>query len=444
MDITGKKVSVLGLGRSGVAVSKLLISKGARVFASDAGNPDVKIEGLSYETGKHSERIFDSELIVLSPGISMNHEVVKKARKRGIEVLGEIEVAAQFFSGKMIAVTGTNGKTTTCALIGEMLKKGGFKVEVGGNIFPGKPLSEVVLNVDSSTIIVVEVSTFQLETIKEFKPFICVITNITPDHLDRHGDFETYTEIKRKIFMNQKSGDYCILNYDDKVTKQSESLVKSNIYFFSIKNKLPKGVFLDNDNVVFKNKEKKIFLMNRNDILLIGEHNLENVLAASLASILVGCDEGAIAEAAKNFSGVPHRLEPVLEINGIKFINNSMCTNPVAFRRSIESVETPFVLICGGRNKNLAIEKMVNSILKAKYTVLIGESAEAISQYLRKVNYNHFSIAGTMDEATEIAYEHAVSGDTVLLSPGGSSFDMFRDFADRGNRFKKSVKRLKE
>lgn len=443
IDLRGRKVTVLGLGRSGIAVSRLLLSKGALVFGSDSGNPNVPIKGFDFERGKHTERVFLSDLIVVSPGIPQEHWVLNEARKKGIEIVGEIELASRIFSGRLIAVTGTNGKTTTCALTEKMLKEGGFKTAIGGNISPGIPLSEAILHSDEETIMVAEISTFQLETIRLFKPFIGIITNITPDHLDRHKDFETYIQLKRKIFINQDKDDYSILNYDQKITRDTKKFVKSNVYFFSVKEKVERGTFLFEDNVLFKSGGKSKFVFGKADVVLPGMHNLENVLAASLASILIGCETDAIKRAVKQFTGVPHRLEFVLEIEGIKFINNSMCTNPVAFKRSIESLTTPFVLICGGRNKDLEIQKMVKPITKAKYTVIIGESAPDIADNLQKNDYRRFYIAKTMDEATMVAYTHASPGDTVLLSPGGSSFDMFKDFADRGNCFKESVGRLK-
>ncbi len=443
IDLRDKQVTVLGLGRSGVAVSKLLLSKGAIVFGSDSGNPEVSIKGLDFEIGKHTERVFNSKLIVTSPGIPQDHWVLEEARKRGIEIIGEIEVASRVFKGRMIAVTGTNGKTTTCALIKEMLDGGGIKAALGGNISPGIPFSEAVLYSDEDTIIVVEVSTFQLETIKLFRPFIGIITNITPDHLDRHKNFETYVELKRKLFINQKEDDYCILNYDQEITKETHKEVKSQVFFFSVKARVEHGTFLIEENVFYNNQVKSKLLFRKGDVLLPGMHNLENVLAASAASILAGCDIQSIKEVVKHFSGVPHRLEFICTINGIDFINNSMCTNPVAFKRSIESLTRPFILICGGRNKNLDLEKMTETITKAKYTVIIGESAVSIAQFLQKNNYMKFSIAKSMDAAAEVAYANASAGDTVILSPGASSFDMFKDFADRGNHFRESVSRLK-
>jgi UDP-N-acetylmuramoylalanine--D-glutamate ligase len=441
-ELKGKRVTVLGLGRSGIAVSKLLISKGAVVFGSDAGHPDVSIKGLNFEKGKHTERIFESELIVVSPGIPQNHPILEEARQRGIEIVGEIELASMIFEGRLIAVTGTNGKTTTCALINEMLKEGGYNTGLGGNISPGIPLSEAIMNSGEDVIMVAEVSTFQLETVKDFKPFIGIVTNISPDHLDRHKDFETYVQLKRKLFVNQDSNDYCILNYDQDITRETEKGVKSKVYFFSTKEAIENGTYLSDDIVYYNNQKESIMLFRKSDVLLEGMHNLENVLAASTASLLVGCDRDSIKRTVKSFTGVPHRLEFVREIRGIKFINNSMCTNPVAFKRSIESLNTPFVLICGGRNKNLELENMVKPITKASYTVVIGECAQSLALYLQKLNYNRFTIAETMDKATELAYEHASRGDTVILSPGGSSFDMFKNFEDRGNCFKESVGRL--
>ncbi|TET21781.1 MAG: UDP-N-acetylmuramoyl-L-alanine--D-glutamate ligase [Candidatus Cloacimonadota bacterium] len=442
MNVRGMKVSVIGLGRSGMAASRLLLKKGAFVFGSDSGTPPISLKGFDYETGVHSERIFDAELIVTSPGVPSDHRILKEARRRGIEVIGEVELASQYFDGQMIAVTGTNGKTTTCALIKAMLDKGGFKAALGGNISPGIPLSQVVLNADTETIIVAEISTFQLETIKEFKPNIGIITNISADHMDRHKDFRTYVSLKRKLFINQDAHDFCILNFDDEITKEIKKEVTSQVFFFSVKNEVENGAFLRKDDIWFNRQQNGKMLFRRQDVLLPGEHNLENILAASVACMLAGCNAESISTVVQTFSGVPHRLEFVKKIKGITFVNNSMCTNPVAFRRSLEGVTTPFVLICGGRNKNLALEQMIAPIRKAKYTVIIGESAPLLARYLKEKGYEEFSIAKTIDEATNVAYAHASVGDTVLLSPGGSSFDMFKDFADRGKKFKESIRRL--
>jgi UDP-N-acetylmuramoylalanine--D-glutamate ligase len=442
-NFKGKRITVMGLGRSGIAVSKLLLSRGADVFGSDSGNPDVNIDGLEFEKGEHSDRVFNADIMVLSPGIPMGHPVVKEAKKRNMEIIGEVEVASKLFKGQLIAVTGTNGKTTTCALINEMLKNGGIKTALGGNISPGIPFSEAVVQSDIDTTMVIEISTFQLETIKSFRPFIGIITNISPDHLDRHKDFKTYVELKRKLFINQLESDYCILNFDQDVTRKTQKRVKSLVYFFSIEHEVNRGCFLSGKDVVYKDGKKRTFLFSESDVLLQGKHNLENVLAASTVSMIADCEINAIRKTVKEFSGVPHRLELIGEIEGVSFVNNSMCTNPVAFKRTIESFKTPFVLICGGRNKNLELQKMVKPIKRAKSAVIIGESAKTLSKYLKKNGYANFIVAETMDEAVELAFKQASRGDTVLLSPGGSSFDMFVDFAARGNCFKESVKRLR-
>jgi UDP-N-acetylmuramoylalanine--D-glutamate ligase len=440
--VRGRKVTVLGLGKSGIAACRLLSKGGAIVFGSDSGKPQIARADFTYETGGHSDRIFDADLVVVSPGIPTDHPVLKEARERGVEIIGEIELAAQHFDGTIIAVTGTNGKTTTAALMKSMLDESGMKAALGGNIAPGFPLSEVVLTADRDTVVVAEISTFQLETIKTFKPHIGIITNISPDHLDRHKDFDTYVGLKRKLFVNQSEDDFCILNFDQAVTRKTEVLVHSRVFYFSIHQTIQNGTYLSGDTVYFARNGRNSVLFSKDDVLLPGMHNLENVLAASTAAMLAGCDPGAVKRAVRQFSGVPHRLELVRKIRGVTFINNSMCTNPVAFKRSLEGVPHPFVLICGGRNKNLALEQMVKPITTAKFTVIIGESSVPLSQALKRIGYSRFAIAHSMGEATSVAAAHAESGDTVLLSPGGSSFDMFEDFADRGEQFKESVRRL--
>ncbi len=441
-NVQGRKVTVLGLGRSGIAACKLLGVQGAIVFGSDAGKPEIADAGFTYETGGHSERIYDADILVVSPGIPGDHTILNDARERGIEVIGEIELAVQHFDGILIAVTGTNGKTTTAALMKTMLDESGMKAALGGNISPGIPLSEVVLAANRETVVVAEISTFQLETIKTFKPNVGIITNISPDHLDRHKDFETYVGLKRKLFINQGEDDFCILNFDQAVTKETEQVVHSRVYYFSVRQNIQNGAYLSGDTIFFSRNGKRQPLFGKDDVLLPGMHNLENVLAASAAGMLVGCEAAALKRAVQRFTGVPHRLEFVRKLGGVTFINNSMCTNPVAFKRSLEGVQIPFVLICGGRNKNLVLEQMVKPITTAKYTVIIGESAVPLSQALKRIGYDQFSVAQSMNEATDVASAHAAPGDTVLLSPGGSSFDMFKDFADRGEQFKESVWRL--
>lgn len=440
--VRGRKVTVLGLGRSGVSACRLLCKEGAVVFGSDSGKPDIRGADFTYETGGHSDRIFDADLIVVSPGIPADHAMLNEARRRGVEIIGEIELASQHFDGAIIAVTGTNGKTTTAALIKMMLDESGIKAVLGGNIAPGIPLSEAVLSAGGDTVMVAEVSTFQLETIKTFRPHIGIITNISPDHLDRHGDFSTYVALKRKLFINQEEDDFCVLNLEQSVTRQTDRVVRSKVWYFSTRQPVRNGAFLRHGSIYFARDGGKDVLFNTEDVLLPGMHNLENVLAASVACMLAGGDPEALRRAVQRFSGVPHRLELVRKLKGVTYINNSMCTNPVAFKRSLEGVTPPFVLICGGRNKGLALEQMVKSITTAKFTVIIGESAVPLSKALRRIGYDSFVIARSMDDATAVAAAHAEAGDTVLLSPGGSSFDMFEDFADRGERFKESVRRL--
>lgn len=438
----GRKVTVLGLGRSGIAACKLLQKDGAIVFGSDAGRPEIREAGFDYEIGGHTDRIYDAALMVVSPGIPATHTLLEKARERGIEIIGEIELAAQHFDGTLIAVTGTNGKTTTAALVKAMLDEGKVKSALGGNISPGVPLSEVVLTADSETVVVAEVSTFQLETIKTFKPHIGLITNISPDHLDRHKNFDTYIALKRRLFINQQGEDFCILNYDDPLTKETARMVRSQVCYFSTQCSIENGTFLRDNAVYFARKGEQMKLFERDDVLLHGMHNMENVLAASTAGMIAGCDAAALKRAVSHFSGVPHRLEFVRKVGGVTFVNNSMCTNPVAFARSLEGVQAPFLLICGGRNKDLALSQMVKHITRAKFTVIMGESAVPLSRALAGVGYDRFAIAHSMDESIRMAAAHAEPGDTVLLSPGGSSFDMFNDFADRGEQFKESVWRL--
>ncbi len=449
-NIKGKKVSVIGAARSGLAVAKLLKRLNADVFISDVKKieeikyvkfttNELDLLGIKYEFGGHSDRIFDCDFIVISPGVPSSADIVVKAKNMGIKVLSEIEVASWFCKAPIVAVTGTNGKTTTTSLIGFILKNAGFKTIVAGNI--GAPFSDFVLDVDEESVVVLEVSSFQLDHIETFKPKVAVLLNITPDHLDRYTSFGDYILSKFRIFKNQKENDFAVYNYDDEIVQpyvESLNLIKMP---FSVVERLPVGAFIDDGYIVlkFENKEERIAKMG--EIKIRGIHNVYNSLAAALAARAMEVKDEIIRESLKAFEGVAHRLEFVREINGVKFINDSKATNVNSLWYALESFDEPIILIAGGRDKGNDYSKVYDLVKKkVKLIVAIGESKEKI--------YNEFKTltnvvkVNSMEEAVKISFENAIPGDVVLLSPACASFDMFDDYEHRGEVFKKLVNDL--
>lgn len=439
-----KKIGVLGLGRSGVSACELATMAGAQVFATElnprAGDEFERLKslGIEIEFGKHTDAVCRSDLVVISPGIKPENELVRKIRKLGIPLLSELEFAWNLLpSSLFIAVTGTNGKSTTCALIGNILRTSGKDVLVGGNI--GVPLSTLVPRAESGTYVVSEVSTFQLENVVRFRPWIAVLTNITEDHLDRHHDLSTYIGLKKRIFENQTEQDFAVINLLDPVSMDLSTQIETKKYFFADHPDVPRGVFVRDRKIFFKNGDEKELL--RVDSVPLWEVvTIENVLAAAAVSAIVGIDSPAILTGVQEFKGLSHRVEEVIVRNGIKWINNSMCTNPVAARTSILSLDHPVVLIAGGKDKGLDVTPLVDTIVDTvKFTVLIGDVKEALAKSLDMKGYRNFSIVNTMDEAVQVAYSHAQQGELVLLSPGYSSQDMYTDFEERGRKFKRAV-----
>jgi UDP-N-acetylmuramoylalanine--D-glutamate ligase len=449
-NIKGKKVSVIGGARSGLAVAKLLKKLGADVFISDMKKIEeikyVKFTtqeldslGIKYEFGGHSDRVFDCDFIVISPGVPSNADVVVKAKNMGIKVLSEIEVASWFCKAPIVAVTGTNGKTTTTSLIGFIFRNAGFRTVVAGNI--GSPFSDIVFDADEKSVVVLEVSSFQLDHIETFKPRVAVLLNITPDHLDRYASFGDYILSKFRIFKNQNSDDFAVYNYDDEIVQpyvESLNLVKMP---FSVAERLPVGAFIDEGYIVlkFENKEERIIKMG--ELKIRGIHNVYNSLAAALAARAMEVKDEIIRESLKAFEGVAHRLEFVREINGVKFINDSKATNVNSLWYALESFDEPIILIAGGRDKGNDYSKVYDLVKrKVKLIVAIGESKEKI--------YNEFKTltnvikVNSMEEAVKISFENASPGDVVLLSPACASFDMFEDYEHRGEVFKKLVNEL--
>ncbi|MEN3037541.1 MAG: UDP-N-acetylmuramoyl-L-alanine--D-glutamate ligase [Candidatus Kryptonium sp.] len=449
-NIAGKKVSVIGGARSGIAVAKLLKKLGADVFISDMKKPEeikyVKIApadldslGIGYEFGVHSERVYDCDFMVISPGVPSNAPVIKRAIELGIKVWSEIEVASWFCKAPIVAVTGTNGKTTTTSLIGHIFKTAGFKTIVAGNI--GTPFSDFVLDADENSIVVLEVSSFQLDHIESFKPKVSVLLNITPDHLDRYDSFGDYVLSKFRIFKNLKEDDFAVYNYDDEIVQPYAESLNVIKLPFSVVESLSCGAFIEDEYIVLNYKNKKERILKMKELKLRGIHNVYNSLAAALAARAMEVRDEIIRESLQSFEGVEHRLEFVREINGVKFINDSKATNVNSLWYALESFDEPIILIAGGRDKGNDYSKVYDLVKKkVKLIIAIGESKEKI--YNEFKNLTEVVKVDSMEEAVRKSYEEAKPGDVVLLSPACASFDMFRDYEHRGEVFKKLVNEL--
>ncbi len=449
-NIEGKKVTVIGGARSGLAVARLLKKMGADVFVSDMKKPEeikyvkftpeeLNSAGIKYEFGEHSEKVYDCDFMVISPGVPSNAPVVQKAMELGIKVWSEIEVASWFCKAPIIAVTGTNGKTTTTSLIGHIFKTAGFKTIVAGNI--GAPFSDFVLDADEGSIVVLEVSSFQLDHIENFKPKVAVLLNITPDHLDRYDSFGDYILSKFRIFKNQREDDFAVYNYDDEIVQpyvESLNVIKLP---FSVRDKLSCGGFIEDGYITLNFKNKKERILKMNNLRIRGIHNVYNSLAAALAARAMEVKDEIIRESLQSFEGVEHRLEFVREINGVKFINDSKATNVNSLWYALESFDEPIILIAGGRDKGNDYSKVYDLVKrKVKLIIAIGESKNKIYDEFK--NLTNVIEVDSMEEAVKKAYENSAPGDVVLLSPACASFDMFRDYEHRGEVFKKLVNEL--
>jgi len=443
-DFQGKRVLVVGLARTGEVVSLFAAGYGAAVTATDqkpeselvATAEKLRAAGVKLELGGHTPETFlDKDLIVLSPGVPANLPLLMHARAIGIPVWSEIELAWRFLRGKLVAITGSNGKTTTTALVAHILKTAGIPTLVGGNI--GMPLLALVESSTDTTVTVAEVSSFQLEAIEAFRPEVGVLLNLTPDHLDRHASFEEYAAAKMRLLENQLERDAAVLNADDpEVTKRMPS--KGQFFWFSRQKRVAAGAFLRDGQIVFRHDGDEITVARRDEISLRGEHNVENVLAACAAAYLAGAEPSAIASGVKSFRAVEHRLEFVAEIGGVEFFNDSKATNVDAALKAIEAFPGPLIVILGGKDKGSPYTPLVEPLRRrARMAVLIGAAADRIAADLGEaVPYVH---AGTLDRAVQLAMSGAQTGDTVLLAPACSSFDQFENYEHRGRAFKDLV-----
>lgn len=449
MEIAGKKVLIIGAARSGIASAKFLAARGARVALSDRKPIEewsdegraLKAEGVGLVPGDVPSWLLDQiELVVVSPGVPTKSIPIRYAERAGAEVIGEIELAARFLRGRIVAITGTNGKTTTTTLIGEILKDAGLHTQVGGNI--GTPLISLVESSRDDGWTVVEVSSFQLETIVDFHPTVALCLNVTPNHMDRYETLTDYAAAKHRIFRNQTAGDVAILNADDEIVSSWASGLKAHVVFFSRQRELEEGLFLRNGReLVSRTKDGERVLSAREEMKLRGLHNVENVLAAMAAGLACGASPDSMRETIARFRPVEHRLEYVMEINGVKFYNDSKATSVDATLKALEAFADDagqVVLILGGRGKQAPYSPLAPLVQKkVRKLILIGEDAPNIERELGDLA--PAERAGDMRDAVRRSLKAAQAGDTVLLAPACASFDMFRSFEHRGEVFKAEV-----
>ena len=444
MELNNKRVLVVGLGKSGVASALFLKAHGARVTVSDTKSGDelrneipvLLDHGITVETGGHGERTFrGQDLIVVSPGVPVDAPLLVQARALGEVVIGEIELAAQFWPGPIVAITGSNGKTTTTTLTGEILAAGGLPTLVGGNI--GTPAISLAERAKPETVTVLEISSFQLETIQTFRPKIAVVLNVTPDHLDRHRTFEVYVDAKARIFENQQSGDFAVLNEDDPTCVSLAARTRAKVFWFSRQQEVKRGAWVREGNILFRDAAQQHEVMPVSEIPLKGAHNLENVLAAVCAGALMGCAPEKIRQAVRDFKAVEHRLEFVATIRGVDYYNDSKATNVDATIKALESFPANIHLILGGKDKGsdyTVLNELLRQRVKRVYT--IGAAAAKIESQIKNVEVVH---AETLENALRKANAVAQPGDVVLLAPACASFDQFKSYEHRGKVFKEIV-----
>ena len=438
---------MVGAARSGIAAAQLLASRGARVTLTDLrptidAAPALQAAGVEIETGGHQAgTLARAELVVVSPGVAAEQAVFDSVRDRGVEIIGELELASRWLRGRVIAITGTKGKSTTTTLVGRMLEAAGKPVLVGGNI--GVPLSTHVDQSTDDTLHVVEASSFQLETTSTFRPWIAVWLNLADDHLDRHPSVEAYVDAKARIFANQTADDWAVINADDPLVVRRSLDTTSRIVPFALSGRIADGFVVDDDWIVKRTTTGVEKLFPRTAVELTGLHMLNNVLAATAAASLAGCDPSAMQRALRGFRGLPHVMEPVATVGGVRFVNDSKATNVEAARRSIESFDGGVVAIVGGRFKGGDFNELRDALTsRGRAVVAIGEAAPLVRDALRDVV--PIVEARSMAEAVERAYAAARPGGVVVLAPACSSFDWFTDYAERGESFKAAVRQLKE
>lgn len=452
MNLKNKNILLVGLAKTGISTIKHLNKLGAKVVVNDIKDKD-KLKGIldelsdlnnvEYILGYHPENVDDIDMAVVSPGVPLDLPFILKLKSKNIEIIGEVELAYRLSQNPMfIGITGTNGKTTTTSLVGEIFKKANIDTYIVGNI--GNPVIDTVDTANENSVLVTELSSFQLESIDTFKPHVSAILNFTEDHLNRHHTMEAYMEAKARIFKNQDEKDFCVLNYDDKDVKSLSDNVKAKKIFFSRKKSLDCGIYLDEDNNIIINIDKKIKLLNKDELSLPGNHNLENCMAAAAIAYVSNIDIDVIREVLKTFAGVEHRQEFVRNLNGIMFVNDSKATNPDSSIKAIESYNRPIVLIAGGMDKQSSFDEFLDVAKENVYAlVLLGETAQKIKECAQNKGFDNITVVKDMKEAVNASYQIAKGGDVVLLSPACASWDMYKSFEVRGIDFKDNVHNLK-
>lgn len=455
MNLEGNKFLVFGTGISGIAAAELLVRNGFPVVLYD-GNEKLKekeireksdaLKEVEIVLGTLPETVINScDIAVLSPGVPTDLAVVETMRRLGLDIWGEIELAYAFERGKILAVTGTNGKTTTTSLLGEIMNHAFSKVNIVGNI--GIPYTSVVSDTDEDSVTVAEVSSFQLETIHSFCPQVSAILNITPDHLNRHHTMENYQQAKMRITMNQGKDQACVLNYEDPVLREFAGQIKARQVFFSSEHKLGQGMYLDKEQIIWAWEGVETVLCNVKDLQLIGRHNYENVMAAAAMALLFGVSMEKIREVLVRFVAVAHRIEYVVTKRGVRFYNDSKGTNPDAAIQAIRAMEWPTLLIGGGYDKDSEYEEWINAFDgKVKKMVLLGATREKIRDTAVRLGYpvKDIVLVDSLQEAVDTCYANAVTGDAILLSPACASWGMFQNYEQRGDLFKEMARALQE
>lgn len=450
MQFKDKKVLVYGAAKSGISATGLLRKLEADIILYDS-NTNLKKDNLKDKcntdqftliTGTLPEEIIDTlDLVIISPGVATDQPDILRIKKKNIPIWGEIELAYRISKGKIIGITGTNGKTTTTTFVGELMKTYFPEVYVVGNI--GNAYTDIALTTSQNSVIVIELSSFQLETIHEFKPEVSVILNITPDHLDRHYTMDNYIAIKERITLNQAESDLCILNYEDESLRAMADMIPAKVMFFSSVRRLQEGLYLENEDIVFAEHGEKQFICNVKELRVLGKHNYENVMAAVGIAIALGIPIELIRKAVVNFQAVEHRIEYVETIGGVTYYNDSKGTNPDASIRAIQAMNSPTILIGGGYDKNSSFDDWIKAFDgKVKYLILFGQTREQIARTAIQHGFHNIIIVKDLHEAVKISAQKAVSGDAVLLSPACASWDMFENFEQRGKIFKEYVREM--
>lgn len=444
--------AVLGLGKTGLAVAKALSRRGAKLLLFDEKPKDQLLPALEraevveaqlFDQGKGLESLQEADFIVTSPGIPENSPLKRSALASGKLVLSEIDLAQSLSNNPIIAVTGTNGKSTTTAWIAEILHQSSIPAVAGGNLDPGEPLITLVDQVQPGTLLVAEVSSFQLEDSLYFHPDIGVLTQIAPDHLDRHKTFENYLEAKQKLFLLQEPSALAVLNADCPYCHRIGQALPQKVFWFSLRREVERGSFVREKILFFRTDNKEIEVGELEGLPLPGQHNLYNALAAATTALLAGASSEGVIKGLRSFRGVPHRMEVVRRVRGVTFVNNSMCTNPEALSASVSAYSQPVILIAGGRNKNLDYREAIRQIAPlTKAVLLIGESASYLYSLFKEAGQPRVQICSHLEEAVKRADALSEEGDVVLFAPGFASMDMFNNFHQRGEAFREIVRRL--